>query len=356
MYTIKLEINRAIAEVENAYPANDLITCYQDFLKHRDYLHFYRYNEKLFISLIDLTFNLWNSNKRISRASLVAVTKRYLQKAKTKVNITSQTATKIFELFKEIVYYENLKLSKDTVDRTKKAINSIMIGIKLKEKELQWLCDHSNQSEFITNRLLRYHIKSKAISEWAKMNFEKDFTRSRRSEISSWIIDENPNFKIDIETIEYDFEYQITEDKKLVEVFKNEMDSYRFVENEVRPLITSKDDSFFDDDGLEYKLKIQEKPLLDIPRRIYNYTLAMPTGYGGNIPDFNSTSERFYDNFEIHYKRIMAWSIAYSRLSINNKIDLLSEYYSSETYPTFFGIGKKLKSVEYFNWLKQIAC
>ena len=122
------------------------------------------------------------------------------------------------------------------------------------------------------------------------------------------------------------------------------------------PLITSKDDSFFDDDGFEYKLKIQEKPLLDIPRRIYSYSLAMPIGYGGDIPNFNSTLERFYDDFEIHYKRIMAWSIAYSRHSIDNKIGLLTEYYSSETYPTFFSIGKKLKSVDYFNWLKQMAC
>ena len=93
------------------------------------------------------------------------------------------------------------------------------------------------------------------------------------------------------------------------------------------PLITSKDDSFFDDDGFEYKLKIQEKPLLDIPRRIYSYSLAMPIEYGGEIPNFNSTSERFYDDFEIHYKRIMAYSIVYSRHRIDNKIGLLTEYY-----------------------------
>jgi len=136
--SIELEINRAIAEVENAYPSNNIISCYRDFLKHRDYLHFYQYNEAVFVSLIDLTFDLWNSNKRINRASLVSVTKRYFKKAETKINITNQTATKIFKLFQQIVYFEYLKLSKETVDKTKKAINSIMIGVKLKEKELQW--------------------------------------------------------------------------------------------------------------------------------------------------------------------------------------------------------------------------
>ena len=136
MYSIKLDINRAIAEVENTYPSNDIISCYKDFLKHRDFLHYYKYNETVVVSLIDLTSKLWNTNNRISRASLVAVIKRYFKKAKTKTNINTQTATKIFELFKEIVYYENLKLSKESVNITKKAINSIMIGVKLKDQEI----------------------------------------------------------------------------------------------------------------------------------------------------------------------------------------------------------------------------
>jgi len=156
LYSINLEINRAIAEVENIYPSDNLIVCYKDFLKHRDFLHYYQYNESVVISLIDLTFRLWNTSERISRPSLVAVTKRYFKKSEAKSNFTSNTASKIFELFKAIVYYEKLKLSKESIDRTKKAINSIMIGVELKEKELQWLCDHSNHSEFILNRLLRW--------------------------------------------------------------------------------------------------------------------------------------------------------------------------------------------------------
>lgn len=355
MRSYSLEINRAIAEIENIKPANNLITCYKDFLKHRDFIHYYGYNVSVVISLIDLAYSLWHANERISRSSLIAVTKRYFKKSETKSNIPARTATKIFELFKEIVCYENLQLSKESLYDTKKAINSIMIGVKLKEKELQWLCDHSNQSEFIINRLLRYHLKSKAISDWAQKNFEKDFARSRRSEITSWIIDKNPNFKIDKETIEYDFEYQIIEDKKLVEIFKNEMDAYRTIEKELRPVLTTEDDSFFDDDGYEYKLKIQEKPILILPRKNYGVSIKMNSGYGFDIPDFDLTSKNFYDEFDNYYTRVMAWSIGYSRLSIDNKIRLLSKYYSTETYTTFFTIGKKIKSVQYFNWLKQMV-
>lgn len=355
MNTIKLEINRAIAELENTYPSDNLISCYKDFLKHRDFLHYYQYNESVVISLIDLTFDLWNSKKRISRASLVAVTKRYFKKAETKADIPSQTATKIFTLFKEIIYFENLKLSKETIDRTKKAINSIMIGVELKEKELQWLCNHSSESAFILNRLLRYHLKSKAISNWAKHNFEKDLARNRRSEITSWIIDENPDFEIDKETVEYDFAYQIIEDKKLVEKYKDEIDTYRFVEKEIRPLITSENDSFIDDDGFEIKRKIQEKPVLNLPLRNYSRYIKMNSRYGMYIPDFEHIEKEFYEEFDNYYNRLMAWSIAQSRHSIDKKTELLKKYYSNELYPSFFIIGKRLKSVEYFNWLKQMA-
>lgn len=352
----ELEINRAIAEVENTYPSNTLISCYKDFLRHRDYLHFYKYNDSVFVSLIDLILDLWQTKERISRASLIAVTKRYLKKVETKVNINSHTASKIFKLFKEIVYYENLKLAKESVENTKKAINSIMRGVKLKEDEIQWLCDHSNQSEFILNRILRYHIKSKAISGWSQKNFEKDFARDRRSEITSWIIDENPNYKIDRETVEYDFEYQILQDKKLVEDYKLEMDACRAIEKELRPILIPKENSFFDDDGNEIKQKLLDKPELILPRRHYSIYINMKSGYGFDIPDFEHIYKDFYDRFNYYYNRIMAWSIAHSRLGIDSKINLLEEYYSSKAYPTFFTIGKKLRSVEYFIWLKQIAC
>ena len=349
-----IEINKSIAEIENISPANDIISSYQDFLKHREYLHFYQYNEAVFVSLIDLTHGLWNSNERISRASLISVTKRYIKKAETTFNIPTQTATKIFELFKEIVYSENLNLSKESVELAKKAINRMMIGIKLDDNQLQWLCDHSDHSDFMLNRLLRYHRKSHIISKWAKQNFEKDFARNRRSEITSWIIDENPKFKIDMETIGYDFEYQIIEDKKLVEIYKQEVDTYRFYEKEVRPLIPARNEPFVDEDGIEYKLNIQKTPVLNRPRRHYNGHSKSYLGFG-LIPDFDHFYTDFYDKFDYHYNRIMAWSIAYSRLNIDKKISLLSEYYSSETYPTFLTIGKRLKSVEYFKWLKQMV-
>lgn len=174
--------------------------------------------------------------------------------------------------------------------------------------------------------------------------------------MTSWLIDISPGFKIDKETAEYDFEYQMLEDKKLVEIYKNEIDTYRFVEKEVRPLITTKDDSFFDEDGFEYKKKIQVKPVLNKPRRHYIGYIKMNSGYGSDIPDFEHIEKDFYENFDYYYDRLMAWSIAYSRLSVDKKIRLLDEYYSDDLYPTFFTIGKRLKSVDYFNWLKEMAC
>ncbi len=358
MNTIKLEINRAIAELENNYPSDNLISSYKDFVKYRDYLHLYQYNEAVVVSLIDLIYSLWYTNQRINKTSLLTVTKRYFKKSETKANIPYKTTRKIFELFKEIIYNGNLKLSSEAVDRIKKSINSIMIGIDLQESEIQWLCKHSYNSDYILNRVLRYHKKSDYITKWAIDNFEKDFARNRRSEITSWIIDKSPNFKINKEIVINDFEYQIAEDKKLVETFKKEMEVYNFIEKVFFPLINKKEkeeEVFFVEDSVNYKIISQEKPKFNVPRRYYRMSVIYNSSYNVSFPDFNQIYNYFFDQFDCYYNKLMAWSIAYSRLDIKSKMTLLSEYYSSEIYPTFFSIGKRLKSIEYFEWLKKTA-
>jgi len=72
-------------------------------------------------------------------------------------------------------------------------------------------------------------------------------------------------------------------------------------------------------------------------------------------PDFEITAESFYSDFDNYYNRSMAWSIAYSRISIADKIKYIYRYYNDSIYPTFFNIGVRLKNVEYFKWLELIS-
>ena len=72
-------------------------------------------------------------------------------------------------------------------------------------------------------------------------------------------------------------------------------------------------------------------------------------------PDFEKTAQLFYSDFDNYYNRSMAWSIAYSRISIVDKIKYIYRYYNDSIYPTFFNIGVRLKSVEYLKWLELIS-
>jgi len=343
MHTQRVQINREIARLENIYPDDNLISSYKDFLEHRNYLHMYQYNEAVFVSLIDLAYGLWDTKKRINRSSLIEVSKRYLKKAKTKENIPSATVSKILELFKVIVLCKNENLSKETIDRIKKAINSILIGIELDDDKLQWLCDNSEKSPFIFNRVLRYKYKSSFITNWAKENFESDIARERRSEVTSWVIDEDPNFKLDREIAESDFEFQLAEDKRLVQSYIDDVDTANYFNSQVSRYMKLASDSTATD-----KVDIPE-----IPMRIYNKHARITSGYDIGIPDFERAKREYYESFDLNYNRIMAWSIAYSRISNTKKAKLLSDYFSDGMYPTLYTIGKRLKSIELFMMIKQ---
>ena len=150
-----LEINRSICEIENIYPADNLIVIYKDFLKHRDFLCYYQYNSEVFYSLVDLTFKLWNTEKRISRQSLVHQTKRYFSKSENRSNIPKEIKLKLFELFRQIIVFENLKLNNKSLEYLKNSINNLLIEIKLSNDQIRFLCDNVNKSNHVLNRILR---------------------------------------------------------------------------------------------------------------------------------------------------------------------------------------------------------
>lgn len=67
----KIELQRAIIELEKPYPKDDLILSYPDFIKVWDYLIHYQFNPVVFENLVNLANDFWNSEKRISRLSML---------------------------------------------------------------------------------------------------------------------------------------------------------------------------------------------------------------------------------------------------------------------------------------------
>ena len=73
----KKDLQSLILKYDKPDAPDDLILTYQDFLRVKDFLIYYPFNPVVFQNLLKLTIDLWTSNKRISRLSLLQGIKRY---------------------------------------------------------------------------------------------------------------------------------------------------------------------------------------------------------------------------------------------------------------------------------------
>lgn len=355
------EIQKAIFEIENPYPKDDLITCYKDFLKVRDFLPYYKYNINVLMALLDLTSELWYTQKRINRISLLESIKWYgystLHRVGNPVIIAESSKMpvefniKMFSLFKNCFEGKN-SLSPNQLEVAKKICNSILINAILEDTDVNWLCKNVATSNMILNRILRFPCKSEIISIWAKENYFQDEYRIRRAEIVGWILDEDPDFEIEKQTLIDDFEYFNMIDAKAIIDYENEFNATQIIERDLKGILPPHKRPNYDSNLPIYTSNsIVSIPSLKLTRRPFSVQIDLSKNPLGGVPDFEKMSEIFYQNIEITLKVSMLWSIAYSRLPDNKKSELLKKYYSDEVYWTFYKICRKLKLLGPLKWL-----
>jgi hypothetical protein len=252
----KIELQRAIIELEKPYPKGDLILSYSDFLKVRDYLSYYQFNPDIFDNLINLANDIWNTEKRISRLSLLQKIKQYLhhdttrdyysRNTKPNFQLNVETRKLLFNLFRK-TFEEKNYISHKQLDEARKICNNVLINLELTPIEEEWLCSNIFVSELILNRVLRYPIKSEVISNWAKSNFQNDILRSRRAELLSWIIDQEPTFEIEQQILIDDFEYLNQSDLQAIQNYDDEIAANKIMEQELGEYLPKKTHyDFFD--------------------------------------------------------------------------------------------------------------
>ena len=135
----KIELQRAIIELENPYPKDNLILSYSDFLKVRDYLSCFQFNPIFFDNLVNLANDKWNTEKRISRLSLLQKIKQYYhitqqdttkdyynRNTKPNFQIAVETRKSLFDLFKK-TFEERNYISHKQLDEARKICNNILI-------------------------------------------------------------------------------------------------------------------------------------------------------------------------------------------------------------------------------------
>jgi len=308
-------IQKAICELENIYPDNDIINDYKDFLKHRNYMVYYKFNSKVLISLIDITYRLWKTDKRISRTSLIQMIKRYYLLSKEPIHMPMKVYNQLFYIFKQVHYYKEINISKDTLLELSSSMNYLIREIEYSIENQKWLCKHADFSSYTINRLLRYKYKSSIISSWARYYYNIDKYRHRRAEIASWIIDEDILFEISKDVIIRDFEYIFGKDKNY------ETSNYDYTK-----LLKN---SF----GISYPLLQQYSE-------------------GNKISE--DIRQEFYSNIDLIQQKINLWAVSYSRLTSVDKAELLKKKYTAELESSFVYICKKNGLVETLKWLKTL--
>ena len=227
------------------------------------------------------------------------------------------------------------------------------MGLSTDHTGEKWLCENVDTSEHILNRVLRYPIKSKVISAWARQAAHSNNYRSRRAELTSWIIDEQPDYVIDRQMLIDDFEFLNDVDKKAIQKYETAVATNRLIETAlsqnpaVNPFLN------FWGNSLEGESEsITSYPELKLTQRFYKVPKDKKNLISYEIPDFETMRDVFHKNIDTTIKITMLWSIYYSRLDLPVKTALLKKYYCEETYLSFFKICRRLESTELLMWLK----
>ena len=358
----KSEIRKAILEIQNPYPEDDLIMSYRDFLKYREVLHLYQYNVALLCNMVDLIDRVWNTEARISRLSLVQVTKRYSGKAENR-ELPERTREQLFDLFRKVVIEDGLKLADSGKYDAKNALNSLLSGMRLAEDQQQFLCGHVEASNHVLNRVLRYPEPSAVISRWARDHFEDDRYRTRRAELVGWLLDEDPEFVVENGVLTADLEFMLQEDAQRIVTFEQDLDIYRAITRELAPGLESEgmfkiDRDLLVPDFVGYRNPLsafaKDKPEFKAIRWNYLTGLSYDSKYDYSKPDIEKERAYFYAHREEVFCVTMAWGVAYCRLELSVKEGLLRRFFRQEVDYTFFKIGKRLKSVGLLEWLGEM--
>lgn len=362
----KKALQRAIAKMENPYPDDDMISSYHDFLTVRHYLRFFQFNPKVFDSLLRITNEAWVSKKRVNRLALLKTIKQYFKltmqetisehNRKNKIinfPLSPDTKKMLFNVFK-LTIKEGKRISDKQLPQAIAVCNSILINMELPETEQEWLCNNASVSETVLNRVLRYPNKSIVISNWAKSNFHNDGFRNRRAELIGWVLDQEPNFEVEKQTLIDDFNYLNKSDMEAIKRYDDEIIANKIIESEFGEFLPKKKQQSFDySKGIFRDDEVigLSEPELKLSSRSYPVPYDNSKKYPVGIPDFEKLGELFFIGVEKIHKLTMISAIGHSRLDNETKSSLLKKYYFKATWDLLFRISRKNKNLSFLKWL-----
>jgi hypothetical protein len=336
------QIKKKYFELKVFNPPNNLIKTYKDFIEHRDYIEHYVFNEKVFESIIDITINLWCSDQRLNRISLLKSLTDYKKKCSNPNKLEFRVKRKLFELFLICTLNQN-KLTKSQITYSYSKIISLIEHIELENDELNLLITNRTKSRLILKHIINYEFKSELISNWVKDNYNNKEYSLYRAKLISWMLDTNPDFVVSKKKLVLDFiHFNHKNDLKI-----KSYNQYLILSSMYEKGLISEDTL---NENWEYHGGLDLKTMPHIETFYHYNDLKIMDEYKVYK---RRIKKKFYENLELHQSITMLWAIYYSRLSLKEKEKLLIKFFKIENYYSFVKIAYRLKSTRLFKWLEK---
>jgi hypothetical protein len=364
----ELSIKKAILCLKNKKAPNDLIKTYSDFLRHRNILQSYSFNPSVLDDLLELATKMWTGNRRINRHALLTHISAFLRKAvkfsdnrpwntvyEINTQLNADTKERIFILSKTV--FENPGFITHTqLEESKIICNRIMMNLSFSSEGQIWLCRHAFQSKYLLNRVLRYPEKSSIISAWAIENYTHPMVRSRRAEQLAWVLNEDNNHEVTINTLKDDFEHLNELDRKAILAYSDEHEANKLLIKDFSDFLPRAPKPFdLFDEGMNWEQNetVASEPELNLTRRFYEIErkfvkIQDRTQY---IPDFEASRIRFFSEVEFIRNLTMVWAICYSRLPQQKKLLLYKKYYAPDLQQSLIHAGNQSRDIVLLRWL-----
>lgn len=170
----------------NSIP-KELIADYDTIIQTKQFLKNIDFSERVLIIISDIIIEKIRNKRRFQKDTVISIIRNIVKNKPKNINLKNKTINKLYEIYKSLILVVNEKI------RWKLSI--LLKGQNLNDEQVGWLINNSDQSVHILNRLLRYPVKNKPISDWAYNCIASNKHDDRRtSELIGKVLDYNTDF------------------------------------------------------------------------------------------------------------------------------------------------------------------
>jgi len=343
--SIVRNIEQQLAEMRKAEPPENGYANYKTF---RDDVHIipaYPFLERFLLQLIDLAYRCYTSKTRYNKEILFEMLKRYYKKSNPAQfhALPEYAVNKLFYIFEREVFSKN---------KIRVPVNYLLKGQKLNDQQLLFLAKNAFKSELVLNRVLQYPFGTDIILNWVKYHSDDERLSKRRMEVTSWLMDERLFAVPSFSTLYNDLKLRFNDlpENDLYVCLRN-MKQNRIWEQVVAD--PSYEIRSFNTRFIPFRGEDVYECLSD--DTVDNSYLSMLAFYALKQTFLYLTDYNQLEPVDLFQSRIITWAIAYSRLDLSIKVNMLKHEYRDELTNSYLHIARRLKSVELLEWLLKVC-